>query len=1000
MNSAFFNRLAKIRITLITIILTLIIFNVGILTSRSIQAAPYDPKLKWFTLTTEHFNIHYHEAEEELAQRIAIIAEQSHVELSERFLWKPWGRTEVVLTDTVDITNGFATVLPYNLIILYLALPQGNTTLNYYDDWLRALFFHEYTHIVHVDMYGGITKPFRWVFGKLVSPNGLTPGWVREGIAVQQESLGGKGRVNNSFTDMMLRTDILNHQFLKLDQMAGLQFEWPGYNAGYLYGGSFWDYLADTYGAEKITEFSHRYSNSMWLFSLNNKARKTFGKTFYKLHQDWKKSLEEKYQKEKVELEAQGLSPLHELKHIQGNLENPTLSPDGSYIYYSQNDYHNKPEIRRMRLDGSEDIRVTNERVGDQYSLSADGKKLAFHNIATFKRSYQYFDLFELDLENKKIAQLTQGARAFHPDYSPDGKTIVFVSNQSGGTQLELLHLEDKKITALTQEKSVQFSNPRFSMDGKFIAVSKDEKGQRDIYFYNLNGKTIKKITDDQAVDLNPSFSRDGKSLFFSSDKSGITNVYRYDLGSGKTDAVTNVLTGVFNPQYAQGKLIVQHYYGRGFDVQSMDLPEGNFAHSTEVSKPSKQESLDANDPLSAAVSKPSKTPVHPETLPSLSQTQNEETPLRYSPKKYNPFKKLFIPRYVLPGIYFGDSILLTADIGSSDPLGRHSWTGGINYRTDANFLGGQFLYSYNRFDPSLFFNFYDFAVSYGDVFGIGENFFEERRRFTLGSSYTKGRHSFAGYYFFENRSAESKIPDGVIVPPTLGNFSGFGLRYNYARVNKYPASISLEGGPRLSMNFEVTDSALGSSQSNEQVIFSGDLREYVPLPLEGHVLAFRLAGGIAWGDQLLQGTFRLGSALGEGTLNNITPRLFTLRGLPQITFAGERALLMSGEYRLPLIYPQRGLGTMPIHLNKLYMVFFADYGTVFNGDIDFNNFLLGVGTELRGDFMIGYGLPITGRLGYGIIVSGREFIQGLKDPITQTDIKNGTLILQLGTSF
>jgi hypothetical protein len=81
-------------------------------------------------------------------------------------------------------------------------------------------------------------------------------------------------------------------------------------------------------------------------------------------------------------------------------------------------------------------------------------------------------------------------------------------------------------------------------------------------------------------------------------------------------------------------------------------------------------------------------------------------------------------------------------------------------------------------------------------------------------------------------------------------------------------------------------------------------------------------------------------------------------------------------------------------------MVFFADYGSVFNGNIDFNNFLMGVGAELRGDFILGYGLPLTIRLGYGIIVLGREFIQGLTDPITGAAVSNGTVIFSLGTSF
>lgn len=201
-------------------------------------------------------------------------------------------------------------------------------------------------------------------------------------------------------------------------------------------------------------------------------------------------------------------------------------------------------------------------------------------------------------------------------------------------------------------------------------------------------------------------------------------------------------------------------------------------------------------------------------------------------------------------------------------------------------------------------------------------------------------------------------------------------------------------------MDFQVSDKIFGSNEPNEQVIFSGDLREYIRLPLNGHVLALRLAGGITFGDRLFQGTFRLGSATGESIISGPTPRLFTLRGLPQVTFSGEKALLLSGEYRLPLVYPERGAGTGPIFLKRMHMAFFADYGTVFNGNLNFNNFLLGVGAELRGDLVIGYGLPVTVRVGYGIIVVGRQFIQGLTAPITNTALSNGTLILELGTSF
>jgi len=1017
---------------------------------RTSEAGYFDPKLKWYTISTKHFNIHFHDGEEIVAPRMAQIAERVYARQTAKFQWKPWGRVEVVLTDTTDVSNGLTTTLPYNHIILFLATPTGDSTLNYYDDWLEDLFQHEFTHTEHLDMYGGIAKPFRWVLGRLITPNGLTPGWVREGIAVEQESWRGKGRANNSFSEMMLRTDILNNQFLAMDQMAGLQFDWPSFNAAYIYGGMFWNYLAEKYGEEKIIEFAHRYSNSMWLFSLNNKARKTYGnENFFKLHDEWKSFLSQKYNDQKAELEAKGLTNLQDLQHIKGSLENPALSPDGKYVVYSKTDVYSKSEIRRINVDGTGDELIYKGITGNQYSFSKDGTKLLFSTVGTYKHYYKYSEIYEIDLATKKLHEITHGQRAFHPDYSPDGKKIVFSENNVEGTKLMLWDVETKKATALTEAPFLQFSFPRFSPDGNTIAVSEWREGNRDIYLYDLSGKLVKQVTNDKFIDLYPNFSPDGKDLFFTSDRSGITNVYRYNLASGVTEQVSNVLTGLFNPHFTGDKMVVQNYYGRGYDLKTFSYtPQEIRPVAAQSSKKGKhrrgrREKSSEVAAKNTASENSSSTAVNPTVQPTSSSGQPysdldlpetkaptkvslskdktkdselsiaplptpapEEAPLDpallgdLKPKKYNPFKKLFIPRYFQPNILFGDSILISLGTGASDPIGRHVWAGGVTYRTDANHLGGYFTYSYNRLQPSLFLNFFDFVVNYGDIFGTGSNFFEQRDRLSVGASIGTGMHSIAGYYFFEHRSADSAIPPGVILPPTLGNFSGFGMKYTFTRVSKYPASISLEGGPRIQIGVEGTSQALGSSPNNEQLIFSGDIREYVPLPMKNHVLAFRLAGGIAFGDTLLQGTFRLGSALGEGVLTGQTPRLYTLRGLPQITFAGERALLMSGEYRLPLVNPERGLGTGPIHLNKLYMVFFADYGSVFNGDIDFHNFLLGVGSELRGDFIIGYGLPITARIGYGIIVSGRQFIQGLTDPITGAAVKNGTVILQLGTSF
>src|SRR3970040_1350117 len=93
-----------------------------LITSDSHGAVRYHPSLKWWTIETEHFYIHYYEGEDALAKIAAVYAEDVYVRLTESLNWIPTMKTHVVITGTTDFANGMATPFPYNLIILY-ALP-------------------------------------------------------------------------------------------------------------------------------------------------------------------------------------------------------------------------------------------------------------------------------------------------------------------------------------------------------------------------------------------------------------------------------------------------------------------------------------------------------------------------------------------------------------------------------------------------------------------------------------------------------------------------------------------------------------------------------------------------------------------------------------------------------------------------------------------------------------------------------------------------------------
>jgi hypothetical protein len=540
--------------------------------------------------------------------------------------------------------------------------------------------------------------------------------------------------------------------------------------------------------------------------------------------------------------------------------------------------------------------------------------------------------------------------------------------------------------------------------------------GQWDIYLYDAaTGKLKAKLTDDVALDASPTFSADGKWLYFTSDRSGISNVYRVDVARGmkSTEKITNVLTGVFQPAIPSDgkKMYVQYYNGSGFDIRKSEKI-APIKKSDERKEAIKREDLAQT--------------IDVKELAAIPQVEE----LKFTPKKYQPFgKSFFLPRFIIPTFFtLNDGVMLGAFTGGTDPLRRHNWTGGVNWRTDLKSFPGYFAsYWYNRYKPIFAAGIMDYAVDFGesptfrlqpDPVGQPDvwvdhkfHLFEGRRRVWGGVTYPITKHAVGLQYFWEYRR-----PVGCWLYPAekewynFGNYAGFNISYAYGDTERYPSSISSEHGTKLRANFSITDRWLGSAYTMEQRVFVGELREYANMPWANEVLAFKAQGGITFGDEFRQGTFTLGGDLGEGNFAaGGSLYYFPLRGIPVASLTGTRALLFSLEYRFPLINAQRGLGTTPLYVQNIHVAPFVDYGNAWtadyktwgNGMYFFNDFLLGTGLEARGDFILGHGLPVSGRLGWGIIVVNRDrLLSTTKDPLLKSSIKNGMLILQLGTMF
>lgn len=115
--------------------------------------------------------------------------------------------------------------------------------------------------------------------------------------------------------------------------------------------------------------------------------------------------------------------------------------------------------------------------------------------------------------------------------WSPDGKTIAFVSNISGRNNLWLVSAEPGWPTQLTVSDQRQTS-PAWSPDGKWIAYTSDYDGdeQWDIFFVSPKTGQVVNITNTREIsEESPTWSPDGRYLAYTV-KPRTSSVYEIDI--------------------------------------------------------------------------------------------------------------------------------------------------------------------------------------------------------------------------------------------------------------------------------------------------------------------------------------------------------------------------------------------------------------------------------------------------------------------------------------
>ena len=161
---------------------------------------------------------------------------------------------------------------------------------------------------------------------------------------------------------------------------------------------------------------------------------------------------------------------------------------------------------------------TTNEGTWISVDVHPDGSTIIFDMMG---------DIYSIPISGGKATRITSGMPYdVHPRYSPDGKSIVYISDKSGSDNIWTMDLETKEDKQLTKDKNQHHFSADWSPDGDYIV---GVKGRRNIkpYLYHKDGgggaQLIKEPKNVKTID--PHFSADGNLIYFSRR----TNAWNYN---------------------------------------------------------------------------------------------------------------------------------------------------------------------------------------------------------------------------------------------------------------------------------------------------------------------------------------------------------------------------------------------------------------------------------------------------------------------------------------
>ncbi len=181
---------------------------------------------------------------------------------------------------------------------------------------------------------------------------------------------------------------------------------------------------------------------------------------------------------------------------------------------------------KKFTVSPGGEARVIHTIADELVEILTGEKGLARTRIAFVSNDRGRKRIYLMDAGGQNWSRINSGRGfALNPDWTPDGKKVLYTSYSSGFPWVLIDTLSTKKRKVISARPGLN-AFPAVSPDGRWVALTLSRDGNNEIYKMTLDGKNLQRLTYGKANDCSPAWSPDSRRLVFTSDRSGAPQLY------------------------------------------------------------------------------------------------------------------------------------------------------------------------------------------------------------------------------------------------------------------------------------------------------------------------------------------------------------------------------------------------------------------------------------------------------------------------------------------